>query len=231
MRKTLLSCLPCRLFITVIFCSLISFGISAQEKDFGIWTDIKAEADIVKRLDAEFTIGLKSFQNAGKVEHYYVNGALNYKINDFFGLSFAYRLLSTFESDNEYHQRQKLMADFRAKLPAGDLELSARLRFQNTIRSWVNDPEDKLSRYYTRFRLKALYDIPSCKLNPFTSLETFSPTSTGRGFEISKFRFGAGTEINLPGKTSFDLEWLFEQDSRPDLVNTNIISVTYNLKF
>ncbi len=222
--------LTTKLSLCVIL-AVLPTGVSlCQEKDFGLWAEIKPEFSISKRFDADISLCVRTFENAGKVEQYYAEASLTYKLNKVFDASIGYRMIGNLESDSEYHLRQKLMADLKAGVSAGDLSLSARLRLQNTLRSWVNDPEDLLSRYYTRLKLRALYDIPACKVNPFTSFETFSPLS-GEGFEISKFRFAAGAEINLPGKTSFDLEWIYEHDSTPDLLNTNIISVTYNLKF
>lgn len=214
--------------LLIVFPGLI---LQAQEKDFGIWGELNIQHDIVKKLEAEYSFSVRSFQNAGRIEQTFGEAGLRYKFNKYVSVAGAYRISSTYEDDLKYHTRHKLFGDLKGSLPAGDLDLSLRIRFQQTTRTYVNDPEDKLSRQYLRLKLKAAYDIPKFKFNPFISFEPFIPLSTGRGFEMSKHRTSAGFEVKVTKNGGIETAWIREHDTRPDLIYTNVIALTYSIKF
>lgn len=217
--------------VSIVLLSMSVSLLKAQDKDFGIWGELNIQHDIVKKLEAEYAFSLRSFDNAGKIEQTYAEAGVRYKLNKYFSIAGAYRISSTYEDDLKYHTRHKLFADLKGSLPAGDLDLSLRIRFQQTTRTYVNDPEDELSRQYLRLKLKAAYDIPGFKLNPFVSVEPFLPISTGRGMEISKHRTAVGFEVKVTKKGSIEAAWIRERDTRPDLLITNIAALTYSIKF
>lgn len=215
-------------FFSILLISYFSYG---QDSDFGIWTEINASRKVTGKLRGELSVSVRSFENSSKVEQLFGEAALSYKFNDFLSAATSYRLVSALEDDALYHFTHKFFFDLKASIKAGDFGLSARARMQIANRTYLESPTDDPFRYYARLKVKGVYDIPAFRFNPFLSYEPFVPVARGNGFEISKYRISAGTEVKISEKSSLEAGYIFEHDTRPDNINNNIITVGWNLKF
>ncbi|MCX6329518.1 MAG: hypothetical protein NTZ85_08420, partial [Bacteroidia bacterium] len=61
--------------------------------------------------------------------------------------------------------------------------------------------------------------------------ELFIPMFSREDEAVEKYRLSTGIEYSLSKKHSIEAEYIFEHDYRPDLVNSHILSICYNLKF
>ena len=205
--------------------------IFSQEKDFGIWAGISAEKELIKNLDLNFDVNLRTYHNVSEIEEAFFDIGFNYKFNKYLSAALSYRYTQFREDDELFHPRHKWFADIKGKLPLGDFDISARFRFQQRYKTYFEDENDKESKEVGRFRLKVIYDIPSFPVNPYLSSELFLPMFSGSVRSVEKERFMGGFEYNISKKNSIEIEYMFQRDFFPKLSDMNIISVNYNIKF
>jgi hypothetical protein len=217
-------------FLLFLFISFAGACFS-QEDDFGIWLGVNVKHEVVKNLDVEFSGCVRTFNNTSQIEQSFLEGGIHYRFNKYFSGAGSYRLISTLEDDSKYYFRHKLFLDITGSIPSRNFDFSGRLRFQRTTRSYIEDEEDLLAKYYGRFKLKVKYNTPSLPLNPYLYYEAFSPISSGSEFEISKKRFSVGTELRITGRSSIDLGYIFQRDCKPHISDIHIILLYYKLKF
>jgi hypothetical protein len=215
-----------------LFLFILISGISySQDDDFGLWFGVSAKHEILKKLDAEISGCLRTFNNSAQIEQSFIEGGVQYSYNKYISLSGSYRLVSSLEDDSKYYFRHKLFLDLKATLPSGNFSFSGRARIQRTTKTYIENEEDMISRYYGRLKLKAAYNIPSLPLKPYFYFEPFLPLSSDSGFEVSKYRLSAGAELQITGKTSLEAEYIYQRDYKPDISVAHIISINYKIKF
>ena len=219
-----------KIFLTLTLIA-IPLLIYSKGDDFGIWTGVNVKHKIVKKLDAKVSGALRTFDNNSKIDQSYLEGGLEYDFNKYISVSGSYRLISKLEDNSEYYFRHKLFIDLKGTLPAGRFDLSLRARIQRTTKTYIEDEEDLISKYFGRLKLKAGYNTPSFPINPFISCEFFSPDLSDRGFGITKNRFAAGGELKLTKKTSLEAGYIFQRDYKPHISDIHIFSIDYNIKF
>jgi hypothetical protein len=219
-----------KLLLLILLFGIASISFS-QNADFGLWYSITAEKKLIKSLDLNLDANVRTYHNASEIEEAFFDIGLNYKFNKYLSAAVSYRFTEFKEDDESFHPRHKWFADLKGKLPLGDFDISARLRFQQRYKTFIEDENDKESKEVIRFRIKTLYDIPSFPVNPYISAELFFPAFTETTRTVEKNRLMAGLEYNISKKHSIELEYMFQRDFLPHISDINIISVSYNLKF
>jgi hypothetical protein len=210
----------------LILCLIASVADAfPQEKDFGLWYSVNAE------LELDISPNVRTFHNGSKIQEAFLDAGLTYKVIKYLSLSASYRITENLEDDNSYYPQHKLFFDAKGSWSPGDLSLSGRIRFQRRYKTYIEDEEDEIPDTHIRLRLKALYDIPAFKFNPFVSAELFCPVFKEFERVTDKKRFMIGFEYSLNKIHSFEAAYIFQRDYHPDLFDYNIISINYNLKF
>ncbi len=215
----------------LVFLLISTASISFSQDDFGIWYSVAAEKKLGKHLELDLDANVRTFDNALKIEETFFDIGLSYKLNKYLSAAFSYRFTEFKEDDDLFHPRHKWFADLKGKLPLGDFNLSARLRFQQRYKTYFEDENDKESKDAGRIKLKMLYNIPSFPVNPYLSTELFFPMFTQSERFVEKNRFMAGIAYKIAKKHSLELEYMFQRDYFPHISDINIVSVCYNLKF
>jgi hypothetical protein len=203
----------------------------AQNKDFGIWYSVNAELKLIQKIELDLSPNVRTFQNGSRIEEAFLDVGLTYKVLKNLSLSAFYRITENLEDDNSYHPQHKLFFDIKGSYSPGDLSLSGRIRYQRRYKTYIEDAEDEIPDSHARLKLKAQYDIPSFKFNPYVSTELFFPMFKDVGKTIDKKRFMAGFEYSFSKKHSIEAGYLFQRDYFPDLSDIHVISINYNLKF
>jgi predicted porin len=217
------------LLLLAAFClALTSFS---QKKDFGIWYSISAEKEVFKNLDLGLDANIRTYNKASEIEEFFFDFGLTYKLNKYISAGAGYRFTEFKEDDDKFHIRHKWLADLRGKITPGDFDISLRLRFQQRFKTYYEDENDTETKDIGRVRFKTLYDIPSFPVNPYISAELFFPMFTTAERSIEKKRFVAGAEYNISKKHSVEAEYMFQRDHYPKLLDMNIISLNYQIKF
>lgn len=224
-----------KLFNKKLWFILITFvlpeWIIAQKTDFGIWYEAIAEHQIINKLSIELSGSVRTFANASKIDNKFLEAGLNYEFSKNFCSSFSYRLISKYEDDREFHLRHKWFADFKGILPVNNFEISARLRFQGTTRTYIEDDEGSGSRYFGRLRIKTAYDSPSFFINPFIYAESFTPVYSEYDKIIGEYWLGSGFELKITRNQTFELTYIFQRDMIPKVKDLHVISLEYKIRF
>lgn len=215
----------------IIVLSALAANLYPQKKDFGIWYGVSAEHKFSKKLELDLSTCLRTFDNASEIEEGFLEAGLQYKLTDFLSAAASYRITENIEDDDSYHLRHKWFVDLKGSLEPGDFAFSLRLRFQERYKTYFEDEDDEIPDSHARVKLKAEYDIPSFKFNPYVSAELFCPVFTDPEKTIDKSRIGAGFEYNINKKQSIETEYIFQRDFLPKLKDLHVISVNYNFSF
>lgn len=216
----------------LLMCLTLSFGtVLSQEKDFGIWYEIGAEKKIVKNLEISLATAMRTFSHASKIEEYFIECGLDYKLNKYLSLSGYYRLINNIEEDEKYYVRHRWFSDFKGSVDVGRFDLSGRFRLQERYKTYFEDKEDKIPDMHARFRLKAIYKTPDFPVNPYTSLEFYYPLNKYAKRDVDKKWFIAGIEYKISGKHVIEIEYMRQRDYRPKLSDDDIVSFNYIFKF
>ena len=211
--------------------SLLALSAFSQEKDFGIWYGASAEYKILNRLEADLSTCFRTYDNAGKLEQSYLEGGLSYKFNDYLAAAASYRITENIENDDSYHIQHKWFLDVRGILPLGNFKITGRAIFQQRYKTYIEDDNDELPSSHGRFRLKTLYDFPAFPVDPYISAEIFCPLFKDSAMVIDKKRMAGGVELDITAHHSFEAGYIFQRDYFPDLVDENILSLSYTFKF
>lgn len=218
-------------FLFFLFCALIPSVIFGQNDDFGIWYGIDVEHKLVKKLDLKLSSQIRTFNNASQVDQALIEGGLQYKLNDYLSTAGSYRFTGKLENDSRFHVRHKLFAEIKGSLPLNDLTFSARIMLQIMERTYIEEEEDEIPKYAGRMKLKAEYDIPKFPLNPFLSIETFTPLFEQSEVLIDKERFATGFEYKMNKKHALEISYILERYSLPEALLYHVISLKYGLNF
>jgi len=214
-----------------LFLLLSLFGASySQDDDFGIWYGVSTELKLIRKLEIDLSGSVRTYKNASKIDEAFLEGGLTYKLINYIAVGAAYRFGEYFEDDDSYHPRHKWFLDVLGKLPVGDVSISARFRFQQRFKTYFEDEEDKIPVSHGRYRLKAIYNIPSFPVNPYIAAEIFCPMFTKTTRTIDKNRFMFGLEYNITKKHSIEVGYMFQRDFLPHISDINVISLGFNFK-
>ena len=74
---------------------MIPLSAGAQEDDFGIWYSADAKVGVTRRLDAEISAELRTFNNAGRIEQGFLEAGIEYRIADWASVEGAYRITNS----------------------------------------------------------------------------------------------------------------------------------------
>lgn len=217
-------------FCLLIF--LLTAQISfSQDNDFGMWYSAATEFKLVKNLNLDLDINLRTYNNASRIEEAFIDIGLTYKFSKYISAAASYRFTEYNEKDDIFYPRHKWFADLKGKMPLGDFDISARLRFEQRYKTYFKDENDKEPQEHLRIKPKVLYDIPSFPVNPYVASELFFPVFNEDKKNLDKVRYIAGFEFNISKKHSIELDYTYQRDYYPMLYDMSIISVNYNLKF
>lgn len=220
-----------RTWRVVLLFFLLPFAAFSQEKDFGIWYGISAEAKLTAKLEIDLSTNIRTFNNASKIEEAFLEGGVAFNLNKYFTIAGSYRITENIEDNNLYYFRHKMFLDFKGTVPAGDFKFACRLKFQTRSKTYIEDADDLNTDYTGRIKFKALYKTPSFPVNPFIYAESFFPVFSDKSRTIEKNRIAAGIEFRIAGKHSIEAEYLFQRDYLPRISDINIMSINYSIKF
>ncbi len=203
----------------------------AQDDDFGLWLEADGNKKLFDKLELNLSGALRTYHNSSEIEEAFLEAGLTYKFNKFLSAGGSYRFTEFREDDELYHPRHKWYATVTGKLPLGDLDISARLKFQQRYKTYFEDEDDKEPKEHLRIRLKGQYDIPSFPVNPYISYEIALPMFNENVSGVDRSRFIAGAGYNLSKNHTIELEYIFERDFYPKMSDISIISLNYKFTF
>ena len=85
----------------------------------------------------------------------------------------------------------------------------------------------KKDRSVLRSKLTAQYNIRHCPVNPYASVDY----GCGLNYTANKWKFTAGTDINLTKQHKLDVFYRYQTENDDDDPNGHLLGIGYNIKF
>ncbi len=211
---------------------LISSSVSVfSQDDFGIWLGADLSHRIYRNLSAEISGSLRTNENTSVVDQYFAEGGLSYKFNKYLSIGSSYRLINKIEDNTDYYFRHKYFLSAKAEIPLGRFDLSARLQYQRTVKTYIENDNDLAPQNILRLRAKAECDLQSSPLKPYMYFEPFLSLNEGNSTGFVKARYSAGTAIKISSKSRIEAGYIFENVTEKGSTDSHFISLKYIFKF
>ena len=210
---------------------LFSVIAAGQKTDYGIWYEASASKDIWKGLRADLEASVRTNENAGNIEKFYLEPGLRYKFNDYFNAGVYYRFIEQKEKDDQYHARHRWFFQMKGTAPpVARFTFSVRYRIQQQFRTYYKDPEDREPQWYQRVRLELDYDVRGIPLKPYINTEMHLQLSDPNDIVADKWRSMIGIEYTLNKRHTFGLEYIYNDSRVTKPPFENLLGVTYSVK-
>jgi len=214
----------------LVFALLLPAVLTGQDKDFGIWYEVKAEKKIVKHLRFDFETSIRTDENASNIYKFYIEPGLRYKFNDYFAAGVYYRLVEQKEDDEKYHLRHRWFVQFKASTPSiARFTLSLRYRIQEQFKTYIEDTGDEVGEWYQRARLEVEYDVKGLPLKPYVNTEIHHLLFDPNDYTIDRWRTIIGIEYTLNKKHTFGVEYIYNESRVTKPAYKNLLGLTYSI--
>ncbi|MCU0377997.1 MAG: DUF2490 domain-containing protein [Bacteroidales bacterium] len=220
-----------RRFILLPLFVLLSSLLKAQDSDFGIWYDLKADYNFAKGFRADFEACLRTVNDASEIDSWYLEPGIRYKFNKYFSAGVYYRFIMKMEKDGDYYARHRWALQAKGDMPVGRFTLSLRYRFQEQTKTYIKDPEDEKPIWFSRTRFEVDYDVKGLPLKPYANIEVWNQMFADNDIFIEETRYTIGAEYGIFKHSAIGLEYLYHVSNITKPAYRNIITVNYALSF
>lgn len=222
-----------KLFLVIAF--LFSGKIFAQDNyaDAGMWNTFSVDKAINGKFSALFTEECRIKENFTRLNLFYTNLGVQYKVTKQFKAALVYRWIDKFQDDNTFSYRNRIMLDLTFKNKFGNFGISYRQRLQAEKRNIFTSDKGYFTEWYSRNKFEVKYDL-SKPFTPFVAAEFRYQIHDFRRQESEntwhRDRYFAGVDYKLNAKSSFGLYYLIQREY--NVVNPNnlyILGLEYSL--
>lgn len=219
-------------FVSFFFCFSV---LHSQEKDLGLWSTLTIEKSITEKLDFSIDEEFRLKENLSRLNLFYTNIGLNYKLNKTIKTSLIYRHVQKAQDQGYFNYKQRIMFDVIYKRKVYTLNFAYRSRFQGELSSPGASETGLVPEYYWRhkfdFKLKT-----KTKFTPYLGNESRLQLQNPRvnenpGFRFDRTRFYLGADYALSKNQKLGVYYLMQNDygfNNP--VTQFIIGVEYAIK-
>lgn len=217
--------------VILLLAILLSALAAAQDTDYGIWYEAKAEKEVWRGLRLDLEASIRSNEKAGNIEKFYLEPGLRYKFNDWFNAGIYYRFIDQKEKDDKYHPRHRWFFQMKGTAPSvARFTFAVRYRVQQQFKTYQEDPEDEEPQWYQRVRFELDYDVRGVPLKPYINAEMHTQLFSPNDFFADKWRSIAGIEYTLNKKHTFGIEYIYNESRVTKPPYENILGLTYSVK-
>ncbi|MGD0581657.1 MAG: DUF2490 domain-containing protein [Bacteroidales bacterium] len=213
--------------LAITFLGLSGFS---QSTDFGIWYCLKGSLALTRYLDFNLEGDIRTFENNSKIDEGFGEAGLSLKAFRFLSTGLSYRLTSKIEKDDNYYLRHKLFVWLKGKADIGRVGLSCRLMYEHQVKTYINNENDEIPVNHLRIKPEVTYDIPKSRFEPVIYYEMFERLGETSEKRLDKYRISAGMAYKINKRNKIEISYIFQRDYHPDLIDTNIISLSYDFK-
>ena len=135
----------CLLLLSILPC------YSQQSNDAGLWATITVQHALTKRINLVIDEELRLRENFQRINLFYTNIGIDYKLNKFIKISPTYRAIQKKQLQGIYSFRHRLMLDVTIKRKMQKISLSERVRYQIEVQDFYTSRKGKLAEQYLRF--------------------------------------------------------------------------------
>lgn len=221
------------------FCAflLLTQSVCAQRsKDAGMWATFSVQHTLNKKINFVVDQELRLRENFQRINLFYTNIGIDYKLNKFIKVSPTYRAIQKKRLDGFYSYRHRLMLDVTLKKKLNKITLSERVRYQIEVQDLYTSKKGRLAEQFLRFKTDFKYSLAD-KFTPYVSCELRyqirSPRGDGPIYDnnFHRIRNVLGIEYQLNKKNSVNLYYLIQTEfniSTPESIY--ILGLAYTLE-
>jgi len=213
---------------SLVFCFLLMcLTLSAQRKDFGIWSQLTLEKKITPRLAIGLTESVRLNENASRVNTHYSQVKINYKVARKINLVLGYRNAQKFSFDEKTDYRQRFQLDFIYKLKIKKLKIELQERFQTQFENIGRSDNALVPEFYYRTRATLSYNL-NRKITPYCSAELF----VNQDLIADKIRCRLGFSYDFDKRNSVKAYYMLDQQiQRNDPLGFYALGLGYKFSF
>ncbi|MBN1158120.1 MAG: DUF2490 domain-containing protein [Bacteroidales bacterium] len=213
-----------RLCVSAVLLLLVSFGLPAQEKDFGFWTSIAAEKQI-KKWELGTEVELRTKNNGRQVDRWSFEAEASYTLIEQLKAGAGYKFIYFHDLKYlDFQPRNRFFLFLQGKLEYGDFTFWLREFIQLTTKDESDRIKEsgKTDTYRMnpettwRNRLKVAYDIPKFPLNPCLSFESFYQLNNPEGSMFEQLRLKLSFDYRLNEQHEFEFFGLIDKEMNED---------------
>jgi hypothetical protein len=201
--------------------------------DAGSWNTFNLDKEISKKITALFTQECRIKENFSRLNLFYTNLGIEYKVAKNFKAALVYRWIDKYQDDNTFSFRHRLMLDLTVKHKFGRFTASYRNRTQVEKRDIYSSENGKVAEWYSRNKFALKYDL-NRKFTPYASVEFRYQIHDRRNIESEstwhRSRYALGCDYNINTRNTFGVYYLVQQEYNVLLPNDlYIIGLEYSL--
>lgn len=220
----------------IIFLFILNLHTRLYAQDYpdgGLWNTFNAEYALNSRFVVQFTQELRFRENLSRLNLFYTNLGIEYKLSKNIKTAFVYRWIDKYLDDNTFSFRHRLMLDMTYKYKVKNLNLSYRHRLQVEGRDIFTSENGKRKEWYSRSKVTVKYDRGK-RYIPYAAIELRYQIQDHRNFESDKtwhrVRWIAGTDYKINNKNIFSFYYLIQNEFNVITPQTlYILGLEYNL--
>lgn len=223
-------------FIFLFFLFFCFYQNKAQvNNDAGSWLTLTVQHPLSKKLNLVVDEELRLKENYQRINLFYTNLGIDYKLNSFIKISPTYRSIQKKHLDGTYSYRHRLMLDVTFKKKFEKVTLSERVRYQSEVGDYYSSEKGKLVEQFLRLKtdlkftaLKKISPYISCELRYQIRDPKGKGPITDNGFH--RIRNVVGAEYDIKKNQSINLYYLIQQEYYiPDPETIYILGIAYTL--
>lgn len=194
--------------------------VSAQLKDYGIWSSATLEKKY-KKFNLEITGELRTFNNTQDINRMSIQFISTYNFK-FLNLGLGYQFIYFHDIEyNDYQPRQRYIGFLTGKKSFGNFQISLRERVQRTIKDERDriKPDGTYDTYKInpewdwRNRIKFSYYFKNTPFTTSLSFESFYILNNPDGDNyFNKLRYTLGFDYKLSKKHNLEIYGLIDKD-------------------
>ncbi len=192
-----------------------AYCLSQDYPDAGSWNTFNIEKEINSKFTILFTEECRFKENFSRLNLFYTNLGIEYKVTKNFKAAFVYRWINKYQDDNTFSYRHRLMLDITYKHKFGNLTASYRNRTQVEERDIYTSDDGSIPEWYSRNKFGVKYDMGK-RYVPFASIEFRYQFHDPRNIESDKTwhreRYVLGAEYKINTKNTFGAYYLIQRE-------------------
>jgi len=222
------------LFLNIFFIIILGgfpLGMSAQENDFQVWTDLSVNKELNKKLDLTFEQNLRYGNNVTELSKSYSNLSAGYSVTNFLKLSFMYRFVLRNKTDY-FAKGHSFAFDAALKHKFNHVKFSMRNRLMYKYSEILSSDYGKIPDRYYRTKLGMVYNIRKFPLSPSVSVESFLLIPKGDPATFDAIRTSFGLDYPISKHHEIEAYWLNEWGLNAESgINDFILGLSYSYSF
>jgi hypothetical protein len=196
---------------------------SAQIKDFKLWSNIKLEVKILKKMSVEIEEELRLMDNVTQIDNYFTNVGFSYNFWNNFTFGGYYRFIKKNELDDRYSNIHRYYFDLEYDKSIGRWELTLRTRYQSAYKNLYSSELGYRPENHSRNKFSLAYDIYRSPLKPEIWFELYYQLNNSDGNVIDKMRIAPELSYSINKSSNIKVFFMIEKEYSVKNPETNYI--------